>query len=130
MRRSLAAVVAMAILFAGSACGGSDKPPVRIEGKVNEHGTKTASDDLEVELDDVYFSPTYIKASAGQQFAIELHNEGTGRHTLTSPDLGIDLELEAGGRRTVTVTAPASGHAVFYCRFHQLQGMQGALLVR
>lgn len=129
MRRLVTALVMVAALLGGSGCG-SDEAPVQLEGKTTEHGTKTASDELEVELDDAYFSPTYIKASPGKQFAVELHNEGTARHTFTSPGLGIDLELEAGGRRTVTIKAPASGHAVFYCRFHQLQGMQGALFVR
>ncbi len=128
MRRSLAAVIAVVALVAVG-CG-SEEPPVQLTGRTNEHGTKTASDDLEVEADDAYFSPTYIRSSPGRQFAIELHNEGTVRHTFTSPDLGVDLELEAGGRRTVTIKAPASGHAVFFCRFHQLNGMQGALFVR
>ncbi|HEX2272533.1 MAG TPA: cupredoxin domain-containing protein [Acidimicrobiales bacterium] len=127
MRRWLAAV-ATAVALAASGCGG-DGPPVALEGKTNEHGTKTASDDLEVDAYDAYFAPTYIKASAGRQFAIELHNEGTTRHTFTGPDLGVDLELEAGGRRTVTIKAPASGHALFFCRFHQLHGMQGAVVV-
>lgn len=128
MRRSLAALVAVVALVAVG-CG-SDEAPVQLTGRTNEHGTKTASDDLEVEAEDAYFAPTYIKASPGEQFAIELHNEGTARHTFTSPDLGVDLELEAGGRRTVTIKAPPSGHAVFFCRFHQLNGMQGALFVR
>ncbi len=127
MRRSLAALAVVTLVAAG--CG-SDDPPVQLTGRTNEHGTKTASDDLQVEADDGYFAPTYIKASPRRQFAIELHNEGTARHTFTSPDLGVDLELEAGGRRTVTLKAPASGHAVFFCRFHQLNGMQGALFVR
>jgi plastocyanin len=127
VRRCLAALVAVAALV-GSGCG-SDGPPVQLEGRVNAHGTKTATDDLAVEADDAYFDPTYIEASAREQFAIELFNEGTTRHTFTSPSLGVDLELAAGDRRTVTITAPASGHAVFFCRFHQLHGMQGAVFV-
>ena len=111
------------------ACG-SDDPPVTLEGKTNDHGTKTAADELEVEADDVYFGPTYIRATAGQQFSIQLANEGSARHTFTSPALGVDLELEPGGRRTVTLKAPASGAAPFHCRFHQIEGMQGAVFVR
>jgi plastocyanin len=101
VRRSLAALVAVVALVAVG-CG-SDEAPVQLTGRTNEHGTKTASDDLEVEAEDAYFAPTYIKASPGEQFAIELHNEGTARHTFTSPDLGVDRELDAGGRRTVTI---------------------------
>jgi plastocyanin len=127
MRRGLVVLVA-AVSFLAAGCG-DDEPPVTLEGRTNEHGTKTASDDLEVEVYDAYFEPTYIKGSAGRQFAVELHNEGAGRHTFTSPDLGIDLELDAGARRTVTIRVPASGHAVFFCKFHQVQGMQGAVFV-
>lgn len=130
MRRLLTSmVVAVAVALLAGACG-SDEPPVNLPGKTNEHGTKTAGDELEVEADDLYFGPTYISATAGQQFALELHNEGNARHTFTSPALGVDLELEPGGRRTITVKAPASGTAEFHCRFHQIQGMQGAVFVR
>ena len=121
--------MAMAAILLASGCG-DDEPPVQLGGATNEHGTKSAANDLAIELDDAYFAPTYIRASSGREFAVELHNEGTVRHTFTSPDLGIDLELQPGDRRTVSIKAPASGHAVFHCRFHQLNGMQGAVFVR
>ncbi len=121
--------MAMAAVVLASGCG-DDEPPVQLGGATNEHGTKSAANDLAIELDDAYFAPTYIRASSGREFAVELHNEGTVRHTFTSPDLGIDLELQPGDRRTVSIKAPASGHAVFHCRFHQLNGMQGAVFVR
>ncbi len=121
--------MALVAVLVASACG-EDEPPVQLEGRTNERGTRSAVNDLEIEIDDAYFAPTYVRASAGQDFAVELHNEGTVRHTFTAPDLGVDLELEPGDRRTVSITAPGSGHAVFHCRFHQLQGMQGAVFVR
>ncbi len=120
--------MAMAVALLASGCG-DDAPPVQLEGRTNDHGTKSAANDLQVELDDAYFAPTYIRASPGREFAIDLHNEGATRHTFTSPDLGVDLELEPGDRRTVSIKAPTSGHAVFHCRFHQLHGMQGAVFV-
>jgi plastocyanin len=127
VRRWLAALVG-AVALVASGCG-DDDPPVVLEGRTNEHGTETAGDALEVGAYDAYFEPTYIKASADRQFAIELRNEGGARHTFPSPGLGVDLELEAGSRRTLTVKAPSSGHALFFCRFHQLHGMQGAVFV-
>ena len=127
MRRLLTTMVMAVTLLAGG-CG-SDEPPVNLAGKTNEHGTKTAGDDLAVEADDFYFGPTYIKADAGQQFSVEIHNEGGARHTFTSPALGVDLELEPGARRTLTLKAPASGTAEFHCRFHEIEGMQGAIYV-
>ncbi|MGH9224678.1 MAG: cupredoxin domain-containing protein [Acidimicrobiales bacterium] len=136
MRRVMVVIVAAALALAGCggdadeaepAAAGSGAPPVSLEGAVSDHGTKTASARMEVELDDFYFGPTYIKATPGQRITVELHNEGDAPHTFT---LGtIDEELQPGAKRTITVTAPQSGSVTFTCRFHLLQGMQGAIFV-
>lgn len=129
------AVLATTVLLT-AACGSSDDskdsggaPPVSLAGTTNAHGTKTAAEKLEVEADDFYFGPTFIKATAGQKFTVELKNEGKVAHTFTSTALGIDEELQPGQKKTVTVTAPQTGNALFFCRFHQGQGMQGAIFV-
>ncbi len=129
MRRIVVSLAVMALILTG--CGGSESKKgasVSLPGQTNDHGSKTAKDDLEVEADDFYFGPTFITARAGQQFSIELKNEGSVRHTFTG--VGVDLELAPGADRTVTLTAPGSGTAEFHCRFHQSQGMQGAVYVR
>ncbi|MBA3268285.1 MAG: cupredoxin domain-containing protein [Acidimicrobiia bacterium] len=120
------------LLLAG--CGGGDdqatSPPVSLPGTTNDHGTAAAKDDLELEADDFYFGPTFVSAGSGQSFTIQLKNEGSARHTFTSPSLGLDLELAPGATRTVSATAPATGSAEFHCRFHQGEGMQGAVYVK
>jgi len=122
--------MAVGVTLAAAACGGSDDdPPVTLEGVTNDHGTKTAADGLEVEADDVYFGPTFIRATAGQTFSVELRNEGNARHSFTSPALKVDQDLEPGATRTLTIQAPASGTAVFTCRYHEIQGMKGAVFV-
>jgi plastocyanin len=114
----------------GSGTSASESPPVSLQGATNDHGTKTASNDMEIELDDFYFAPTYVRATAGERITVELHNEGQAPHTFTSNGLGnIDEELAPGARKTITITASAGGAAVFYCRFHQGQGMQGAVVI-
>ena len=131
MRRLLVALSMLAVVLAG--CGGGDdssSPPVSLTGKTNDEGTKAAKDDLEVEADNYYFGPTFITAGASQKFTIQLKNEGATRHTFTSTSLGIDLELAPGATRTVGINAPASGTAEFHCRFHQGEGMQGAVYVK
>lgn len=127
----LLATVALAV----PACGGSENstesgaPPVSLAGTTNAHGTKTATNDLEMEADDFYFGPTFVKATPGQTFSIQLRNDGESPHTFTSTALGIDEQLDPKQRKTVTVTAPQSGVALFFCRLHQAQGMQGAVFI-
>jgi plastocyanin len=130
MRRLLVTVSVVTLIAVGCGGGGSTKPPVSLAGETNDHGTKTAKDGLEVETDDFYFNPTFITATAGQKFTVQLKNDGTARHTFTSPNDGVDLELPPGASRTVTLTAPPTGSVEFHCRFHQSQGMQGAVYVK
>ena len=127
----------LAVVLVTGGCGGDGKggaegagtaPPVSLAGAVNNHGAKTASSaTVELELDDFYFGPTFIKATPGQQIKIELHNEGAAPHTFTMA--GVDEELQPGAKKTITITAPQSGLANFTCRFHVGQGMQGAIYV-
>ena len=135
MRRLL--VILATIVLSAAACGGSDEktggggsPPVSLAGTTNDHGTATATSVLAMELDDFYFGPTFVSATAGQAFTLELENEGREPHTFTSTALGIDEQLEPGQKRTIRVTAPQSGVALVICRLHQSQGMQGAIFVR
>jgi plastocyanin len=117
--------------------GGSTQPtrtgaPVSLPGKVNDHGNADlsgngASTQLQMEADDFYFGPTFVRAAPGQRVNVELENEGEANHTFTSPSLGVDQEVKAGAKAEVEVTLPATGDAVpFFCRFHVGQGMQGA----
>lgn len=136
MRKLVVLVAVVALLTAGCGGGGSgesSKPasaPVSLAGQTTNHGTKTASGTLEVELDDFYFGPTFIKATPGQRVTLELKNEGKATHTFTTTDLGdVDEQMAPGQSRMVTVTAPQSGNGVFFCRFHRGQGMQGAVFV-
>jgi plastocyanin len=106
----------------------------KLTGKVNDKGTKSVvgkSDaELELEADDFYFKPTYIKVSPGQKVKVEIENEGEATHTFTSSDLGVDDDLSPGAKKTVTVTAPmTAGLTEFHCNFHSGMGMRGALVV-
>ncbi len=129
MRRLVLILSAVALIVVGCG-GGSTKAPVALAGPTNDHGTKTAKDDLAVEADDFSYTPTFITATAGQKFTVQLRNNGSARHTFTSPSNGLDLELSPGATRTVSLTAPPTGLVEFHCRFHQDRGMQGAVYVR
>lgn len=141
MKRLLTAAAAVLVLAAGcgedsdeppvvGGEGGSGSAPVSLAGKTNEHGTATATGEFEVEADDFYFEPTYIQARASQAFTIEVQNEGNAPHTFTSTELGVDEQVGPGEKKKIKLKAPQTGTALFVCRFHQGQGMQGAVFVR
>jgi plastocyanin len=144
MRRIVVALLPLALVFA--ACGNDDgsnarssasgsasgsapaaAAPVELSGEVNNMGTGTVeADKVEVELDDYYFKPTFIKGQPGEKVTVDLKNEGNTDHTFTSDTLGVDEELQAGKTSTVTVTLPQQGAVEFVCRFHKSRGMKGA----
>ena len=125
---SVIAAAALSFPIVASATPTATKPPVKLEGKVNDKGTKTAKDnEIEVEQDDFYFEPTFIKAKKGTTLKVELENEGNTAHTFTIDSLNVDKEVQPGKKATVKVKVPSTGSVAFYCRFHQGQGMQGAI---
>lgn len=135
MRR--AALVVGVLALVATACGGGRQgggaaspagPPVQLQGRVNDHGTKDlgSATELEVKLDDFFFGPTFVKASPGATLTLELANEGNAPHTFTVESLGVDETLQPGDRKQVQLTLPQSGVVNFICRFHVGQGMQGA----
>ena len=98
-------------------------------GDVNDHGTETFTDEafeLEMELDNFYFEPTYIKSPGGAAATLKLHNEGDAPHTFTADELGVDEELQPGDEKTIEVEIGTETRYEFYCRFHRDQGMRGA----
>ncbi len=144
MRRFLTVLTVLCLLLA--ACGKSDKKKdesgsskkgtsatakqAGLKGKVNDHGTKTVADGatVEVELDDDYFGPTFIKAKAGAHITLEIKNEGKLKHTFTMDKPKVDEELAPDASKKVSITVPSGAAAPFHCRFHQDAGMQGALV--
>ena len=121
------------------ACGGDDSsdttstetPLVQLDGAVSNHGTKDleAATNVEVELADFFFAPTFIKATPGSAVEISLSNAGGVRHTFTIDETKTNVELGAGEKSSVKVTLPATGALAFYCSFHRGSGMQGAFSV-
>ncbi len=132
-----------AVTLVAAGCGGSSKTtasnnstastasaasaPVALSGTTNNKGTKTASgNELDVEMDDFYFEPTFIQGTPGQTLSLHLENQGKNAHTFTSAALGVNQEVQPGKTADVQVTLPQSGATEFHCNFHQSSGMQGA----
>jgi plastocyanin len=140
LRGVLAVAAVVVLVFAVSACGGSDGDESSEEGgsttiagmSAQLHGTKDVSGEtgkVEIELDDDYFEPTILKGEPGQTVTLELRNEGDNPHTLTISGQGIDQEVQPADEAEVDVTFPESGQLAFVCRFHESNGMVGALEV-
>lgn len=117
---------------ATSVAGPAAEAPVELSGKVNDEGTEdaTGKTELEVEADDFYFKPTFIKVTPGQKLTLSLRNEGQTPHTFTSPELAVDQELKAGDTASVEITVPDGEAVLFFCRFHRGGGMQGAVFTK
>lgn len=104
-------------------------PAASGELEYNDEGTETFTTetfDAEVEIDDYYFKPTFIKSPGDATATIELHNEGEATHTFTSETLDFDVEVAPGATEELTVEIGTETRYEFYCRFHQGQGMRGA----
>ncbi|MDQ3877085.1 MAG: cupredoxin domain-containing protein [Actinomycetota bacterium] len=116
----------------GSSSGDKEGGTITIQGQsANDHGTMDAAgaSSVEVEIDDYYFEPTVITGTAGEKVTLELKNEGSATHTFTLPSEKIDEQLSPGDSKSVQVTIPKSGTALFFCKFHASMGMRGGLEV-
>ncbi len=110
--------------------GGEGKTVTLGSAKFNDHGTKDVSgqDEIDVEADDFYFEPTFLKGKPGQTIKLELENESSTLHNITVKGQQIDKDIPANGKTEVEVTFPQSGAVWFYCKYHQASGMNGELL--
>ena len=131
---ALGLALVIALMLVAASCGGDEEGggTTTVGGqKANDHGSEDVSgkSELDLELDDFYFSPTVLRGSAGERLTLHLENEGSTEHNLTVTDQGIDQDVESDGKADVTVTFPDSGTLVFFCKYHQNMGMRGALEV-
>lgn len=117
----------------GTAASGTagGEAPVSLEGEVNDQGTEQLSGtELEMELDDNYFGPTFVEGGeAGATVTVALQNGGERRHSFTIDGTDLDVVVEPGDSGEAEVTLPDSGSLNFFCRFHRNSGMQGAFVV-
>lgn len=128
--------LSLGVLFlVGTACAdeaevvATQPPAATATAGVNDHGTETFTSEnfeVELELDDFYFEPTFIKAPGESTAMMRLHNEGDAQHTFTIDDLEVDETIEPGATKEITVELGTETRYEFYCRFHGDQGMRGA----
>src|SRR5207245_5196974 len=83
---------------------------------------------VELEADDYYFSPTFLRGRPGQKLTLRVESEASTLHNISIPALGIDRNIPPKGKVEVNVTFPSSGVLAFFCKFHGALGMNGQLL--
>jgi YVTN family beta-propeller protein len=95
-----------------------------------DHGTKDVRklSRLELEADDYYFSPTFLRGKPEQKLTLIVENEASTLHNISIPALGIDKDIPPKGKVQVEVIFPASGMLDVSCKFHGPLGMNGQLL--
>ena len=106
-------------------------PPVKISGKVNNHGTATATGGtIAITQHDYFFSPTFVQVPKGvTSLTVTVTNMGQAEHSFTVPAANITADLNPTASMTFTV--PVTGNGVFfYCRFHRQLGMDGAFFTK
>jgi YVTN family beta-propeller protein len=98
--------------------------------KFADHGTRDVRGvaRMEIEADDYYFSPTFLRGTPGQRLTLVVENESGTLHTITVPALQIDRDVPPKGKVEVAVTFPDSGVLHLFCKIHQALGMNGELL--
>jgi plastocyanin len=96
----------------------------------SDHGTKDVKGQtaLDLEADDYYFAPTFLRGEPGQKLTLEIENESGTLHNFSLPEQHIDLDIPPKGTVKVDVTVPPSGVIHFFCKFHGALGMNGELL--
>ena len=96
----------------------------------SDHGTKDVTNlvELEMEVDDYYFEPTFLQGRPGQKLALTIENETGTLHNFSIREQQLDKDIPPKRKITVKVTVPRSGTALFFCKFHGPLGMRGQLL--
>ncbi|MCM3677156.1 cupredoxin domain-containing protein [Peribacillus simplex] len=85
---------------------------------------------IEVELNDDYFNPKVITIPNGTATTVILKNKGTKEHTFTLEKLGIDVEVQPGTEKNITVKPKQPGTYELICRYHFKEGMVGEVIVK
>jgi plastocyanin len=85
---------------------------------------------IEVKMNDDFFSPKEITILNGKTTPLILKNEGKKEHTFTVAKLGIDVEVQPGQSKTISLTPNKPGTYELICRYHLQQGMVGKVIVK
>lgn len=85
---------------------------------------------IEVQLNDDYFNPKVITIPNGRTSTLILKNAGQKVHTFTVEKLSVDVEVQPGQVKTITVEPKNPGTYQLICKYHFNEGMVGQVIVK
>ncbi len=109
-----------------------------ISGPLDDRGTETvAGSSTEIQAHDkmstptsfeAWFAPTCLVAQGGAALSVRVANVGSALHNFTIESLSVDKDVAPGKTLHLRVKIPPTGSLVFFCKYHQAAGMQGAFV--
>jgi plastocyanin len=107
-------------------CGSSDKDP-NADVKIKREATKR-------------FDPDELQITLNRETSFSFYNDDDTVHNVTIPAMftddkqtNIDVDIPKGQRISITIPAqteaPRDGFWLFYCKYHQAQGMTGRITI-
>jgi plastocyanin len=90
-----------------------------------ETATGGSGSEASVGLRDFNYSPKLVQMPSRSSVVLVLSDQSLHAHTFTSDALGVDITLQPGSERRVTIPGRTTGRFWFYCRYHQSIGMKG-----
>jgi hypothetical protein len=65
----------------------------------SDHGTKDVKGqaELDLEADNYYFEPTFLRGTPGQKLKLEIENESSTLHNFSIPEQNVDVKYSAEG---------------------------------
>ncbi|HUL85510.1 MAG TPA: cupredoxin domain-containing protein [Actinomycetota bacterium] len=92
--------------------------------------TVTGKTSLAMTAENFSFSPSELVGSPGQTLKITVKNTATVPHNFSIDAQNINVTINPGQSKVITVTFPQSGSVQFYCLFHKVSNnMVGELKV-
>jgi plastocyanin len=127
----LAALLSLAHSFIASSAEQPSGRSIKLgDLTFSNHGTKDVKGkgELDLEADNYYFGPTFLRGTPGQKLKVEIENESGTLHNFSIPDQHLDVNIPPKGKVVVAIAFPSSGVVRFFCKFHSARGMNGELL--
>ena len=127
MRARKTVLAGLVVLSLGlGACGGG--------------GDDELTADVKIKDDTLRFDPTELELSLNQETSFTFLNSDNRLHNVTIPALSndeqknaIDMDIPVGQRISVPIpkvdAAPRDGFFLFYCKYHQTEGMSGRIKI-